>query len=752
MISIISRPYDGLTSNYNPVYNGLPFVVTSDMKYTPSFRYVCEIYSNGSKIGELRHNPNISSGENGIFDIGRILEDYITYELPWKQKGLGIPYSAYKDYYVSFGEEVSRGTKLYGTGAAIVPFPSGTLMTAFTTTTTPIFGPNVKWGQSYNNGSILIQGTSRATLNKAWKVAECRADSKTIIINTPFVSGADVFSTGYIIQGFWSKYTTYIGGDGMTYYQFTYRDGENPFISQGDTFTTYPDVSGNTYTSFLNGTSWNIVSLTKSGTGPTAIYTAKTNIPYQTDISAYDIHMFPLNNAVKRDLFITKNDKSVAWNGVFQYEDFVDYQPTRWSFKSYNTSARFLTKRPRKTIQVCPDQYFTFNALGNLYMPPYVSAPTVRAANSYDGYFIEGISTLTYGPYSVSTAGSVNNGSSYKSMYTGTTLIVISGDISQQYTDGSYITVAGWTKSGSTWTSFTNTNKRVIASIYNSSTNRTYVIVDLTWNSLFNVDGTHAWTLTLTQRIRLIAVGFDPYSDVAPTTSTKFGMSTIGAGPQNIIDLGFTEFGSSITSYKVTPYAYTNVSTTPINGIYKKYVAAGETWDFTISCPCDTKWKKYTIMWMNELGGFDYYDFTLPTDKKRSITRNTFNRKLKSYQGTKYTYSLGERGTSTFNTNSTEGWTLRTDFINQETIDWLIYIYESPEVYIIDKSYTNEFGTTKQVIFPVTLTTDEPQLLDKRNMGETGSLKQMIIDVVKSNGRNIQRGSNFGGSYFYNRS
>jgi hypothetical protein len=751
MISIISRPYDGLSTKYSPVYNGLPFVVTSDMKYTPSFRYICEIYTAaGSKIGELRHNPNISSGENGIFDIGRILEDYITYELPWKAKGITIPYSAYKDYYVSFGEEVNRGGKITTSLAGnIIGVPGS--KASFVLSTPLIYGSYVSYGNVNNNGSILIQGTSNATLNRAWKVYDTRFSSNGVILNTPFIAGVNV-SSAYAIQGFWTNFSTYIGEDGMTYYQFTYRSNADVFISSGDTITTIPDDTTNTYTTFLNNTTWNIKSITQTSiSGSMKTYTVKTNIPYQTDISSSTIHIFPLNNAVKRDLINTKTDLAVAWNSVFQYEDLLDYQPTKWSFLAYNGTRRFLTRRPRKTISVCTDQYFTLSALGNLNMPIFNNLYTGRSFNNYDGVIVEAVSSLIYPPISTNVSFTVLSGASYKAMYSGKTLLIFNGNKSLEWTNGTYLNVAGWQKVGTVWNNANYNGIRIITSDYNSTTGRTYIVLDLGYTSIFNVDTTHPWTLTMTQRIKLIGIGLDPNAETPPSTVSKYGLATFGIGPQNMIDNTFSEFGSTITSYKVTPYSYMISQSTLINGVYKKYQPAGETWNFTISCPCDKKWKRYTLMWMNELGGFDYYDFDLPTDKNRNITRNTFNRKLKSYEGTKYTYTAGQRGTTTFDTNSIEAWTLRTDFIDQETIDWLMYIYESPEVYIIDKSYSNDF-TTKQLIFPVTLTTEQPTLLDKRNMTETGSLRQMIIDVIKSNARNIQRGSNFGGSYFYNRS
>jgi hypothetical protein len=94
---------------------------------------------------------------------------------------------------------------------------------------------------------------------------------------------------------------------------------------------------------------------------------------------------------------------------------------------------------------------------------------------------------------------------------------------------------------------------------------------------------------------------------------------------------------------------------------------------------------------------------------------------------------------------------MRSKFLTQDELDWISYIYESPEVYIIDQS-KNEYETTASVkAIPVNITNTDVELFNKTNLGDRGSLYQYTIVAEAANARVVQRGSNFGG-YFYNRS
>lgn len=719
MITIITRPYSNLTTKILPVYNGITFVVDSDKKYAPGFRYIAEIYikssssSTGFKIGELRHNPDISNNNYGVFDVGRVIEDYITYQLTWNSPGQNPVNNAFKGYYVNFGEEVPR---------------------ALLARTVGVFNPGNKTKITTNlihNGAtgLLIQGVSDGTYNKAWSTYSYDASQTYYGIDKTYVAAN--WGSATIVQGYKKKFltTSYTGADGGTYLQV---QADSDFGVTGDAFTIYP-AQLSSFNSYLNGSTWRVNNVQDVGSPDSGTKTFQTNIPFISALGD-DFFFFPQNKIIKRNLISTINDRSFAFNGVFQYDDLLDYDSTQWVFKFNTPTREFLTRRPKEPINVCLSDYYTLSYFGNALEPQ-------RATYNFYGLIIESYMKTNFGPYVTTglTNKITNTLAGYTQYNTWTIIQLPAGQTGNS--GGTFITVNGWTLSGSTWTA-TTFSSRVINEI--STGGLIYVVIDKPFNSLYKSDATHQWTITQTQRVVIRSVDFDYKTFAYPVTTA--GRYDIGAGPKNMILNNYSEFTTdSVSKYFITPYG--RRTSTTISGVYHYHEKNGETWQFNIgACPC-SKWTKYTLMWMNELGGWDYFNFTQRTDKKRKMSRNGFRRTLKSLG----TYVPGEKGQSTYSTISEESWTLNTDWLSQSYIDYIQYAYESPEVYIIQTNYTNDF-TTKDIIIPVNVVNEEVQLYNKVDRGDMGNLYQYTIEVQRANSREIQRGSNYGGNYFYNRS
>ena len=96
-------------------------------------------------------------------------------------------------------------------------------------------------------------------------------------------------------------------------------------------------------------------------------------------------------------------------------------------------------------------------------------------------------------------------------------------------------------------------------------------------------------------------------------------------------------------------------------------------------------------------------------------------------------------------------WTMRKRYLTQDELDWISYIYESPEVYMVLETKTEYEATATVKTVPLNITNTEVELYNKRNVNDRGTLYQYTIVAEAANERTIQRGSNFGG-YFYQRS
>lgn len=108
MISILQQP-----QAYTPAYNDNVWVVTSDKKTQANFRYIADVIVNGQSFRQaVFPHPTYSTG---VFNVGRIVENYITNTLS-KDNQFKECVGSIINYSVQFGEEFglsSSGTTIY---------------------------------------------------------------------------------------------------------------------------------------------------------------------------------------------------------------------------------------------------------------------------------------------------------------------------------------------------------------------------------------------------------------------------------------------------------------------------------------------------------------------------------------------------------------------------------------------------------------------------------------------------------------
>ena len=670
-ITIKNRPYDNITTTtkLTPVYNGLPFVVESTFKNKSSMRYIAEIYVNSIKIGELRHNPDIVNDGIGLFNVGRIVEGYIGYNLNWNIQGGTLAPQSQVDYYVAFGEEFSRINRIKNISSYTGPLGTNKVAIEF-------YEPH----NLITNDRILIQGTTVAGLNGYQKVSLLGGNTMVLLPNVTFTSAGNL-SGAYAIEGEEIKrFASYIGPDGATYVALYIKYAENPRLGIGDTIQIKQDTV--LYTQYEN-VEWSILDITTATIGISTYTLLKTNIPYAGAIPTTTLgSIISRDNYVLRNRFNTKNDNSKTFNGAVQYEEYLTWTPFPYQFQQ--TSSKYLTLRPRREINICTDTWMTLSLFGQ-------DAITISTKPNYIMYEVWSTpsGTTTFTPssnYNTTFAGSTR------------TVVVVSGDQTSKFTNGSYVTITG----SSTY------SRRVL--------NRTY-------------DGTSTLIVVeqITSVLSLSSIKIDIKVDFN-NIKMPTGRAEIPAGPKNLSTIPAIYNG---TAYKYKIWAYTQAS------YWFQHTTRSETFTFNLSCQC-SKFRKFNMMWLNPLGGWDYHIFDKRSDLTRNIGRQQFTRHLNSYQGTPgYKYRLGDRGRTTYNTMSSDNWKLRTDFLTQEELTWLSYIYESPEVYWID----NE----NDKIYPVNLTNEQADIWNKTNYDEKATLYTYEIDIEVANDRVVQRGGNVNG-------
>lgn len=671
MITILNKPYTTQPIKIQPVYNGLGFVVDSNKKAVPNFRYIAEIYADSTKIGELKHNPDISASNYGIFDIGRIVENYIDYDLAptslQSQNFSNMPYSL-APYYIRFGEEFSRIS-------ALTAVANGTGANAGKLRITTPYQHNLSSGDR-----IQLIGTSVATYN-TWSPVTVINTTQFIMTDVNYTTAASV-SDAYFIQGetitAWSQYT---GADGAFYLRLTVK--VNSSFNVGDLIQIRQDrknQSGATVavvnTNYEN-VEWTIVSKVS---GPTTTQ-LNTNVPYGANIASNIWgSIISRNNFVILNQISTQNDGAYAFGGVAQYDTFLTYSVAPYIFNATQSLNQFLTTNPNRELDICKDEYFTLAYFGQniikITQPTNIGNRRIR---------VETYSTpngLTYSATSIFSDSSISAGKLG---------LTFSGNLSNDLTTGSELTL--YHNAG-------QLNTTILKS--SASGGNTGIILDTPY-----VIYTGSY-IKITTKIK-------QYDALLASN-----MGQIGVGPLNL-NLASTEINDG-TCFKYKVYSILYGSNSFLSTTWS------ETWTFNIKDCCKTG---YQFTWLGELGTFEYFTFDGRLDKLRSIEKQDWRRHLKEYkQAQGYTYNMGDRGITTFNTKSFDEWTIRSRFLTQKELDWLVYIYESPEVYLINGGN----------LIPITITNTEVNLFNKANVGEMGRIYYYTITFRLSNDRVIQRG------------
>jgi hypothetical protein len=659
-VTIKNLPYSGLMAKINPVYNGLGFVVDSNFKSLNDFKYIAEIFVNGAKVGELRHNPDISNNKYGIFDIGRVVESYLSYDLNWNTSS-SLASKSLVNYYVKFGEEFGRvfGIKSYQNNSS--------KMTLILNSVHPLVNGDV----------VLVQGVTGTTPVNKFSTITKLGSTGLICNNIPYVAGLNI-NNSYVLTGetvdtflFWT--------DSMGVKKVRLKVKANSSLNIGDkVYIQEVTIQNNSY----NNVEWTVEKRTATSVYTYLDISCPFGVPVSSTAKGYVVSR---DNYLSLNQFSTQNHLSRAFNGVEQYEDWLSWSPNQWLLQL--SSGKYLTKRPDRELDICLDEWMTVSLLGKREMTDFgLLAPTRQVVETWQ-HPTTPVSTII-------TASSSNSAYKPNILQVG-----VVPNLTGLVNPGDYVDIVG---------SISGTVRaRVINASYSGSL--TNVVLDFPYVA-------QTWS-TFNLAIRAIN----------RTYTFQNSRFDFGVGPKN---LNIPEINNGL-AYKYLVYS---VSTSISPSSFWLWTRRSEVWTFNMECSCD-KFKKWSVVWLNELGGFDFYNFTKRSDKVRVIERNQFRRHLKSYNTTTgYKYKLGDRGRTNYNIESKDQITLRTDFLNQDYIDWLQYAFESPEVYIID------LETDK--IYPVNCIDSSVELLNKTNMGSRGSLYIYELRLEMANNRVVQRGGN----------
>ena len=689
-VQILNRPYAGLTPKLTPVYNGIAFTLDSNLKLKPNFKYIAEIFVDNNKVTELRHHPDISHDNKGVFEVGRVIENFISYDNEIQSNAT--TYNGERTnrrYYVSFGEEYSSANPVAN-------------LSPDTSTTFRITSSDAAAFNTWNvNAYVLIGGSNVNSYNGWGKIISVSGPSAVISGLGPKTT-TPVLSNLYYYQGYSSAASSDWGSeivDGTRYLSLVVRNGNvagtaglaRVKIYVGNTVlikqtSANPIQVGQQY---YENNEFKVTDKRMTTRGGQNVVILVFDAPYAGVMPAGIIGtVISRDNIVNKAQVTTSGDLSYTFNGAIQYQEYLDWTPTPYVW--LNSTKKFLTKRPNslKNINVCSDEHWTLTSFGTAQNP------------NTTAYKVQTETWSTTLPY-LTTGGvsrAVIPGVSFFTQYQ---RILIPTADANNYLIGDYAEIVS-----SLGTKYGQVAYKLV------SGGNTYVYLNVV-----GFAGITSGTIT-----RKIAVKY--WNAPVQTSST-----IVVCGPKNYIQSGLYPEFTNGSCYKYFIRVADSTSTTPWN-TYS--VQRSETWTFNITCDCSTK-TKYKLMWLNELGGWDFYTFDLGSNKSLVIEKSIYQKKLKEVKSNNaYTYNQGNRGRTTYDTKSTLNYVVRSNFLTQEKIEWLSWLYESPEVYWIDE--------LNNKLHPIVVKATDVDIPNKQNAGEAGHLYIYTIEFETAYDRVIQRG------------
>lgn len=139
----------------------------------------------------------------------------------------------------------------------------------------------------------------------------------------------------------------------------------------------------------------------------------------------------------------------------------------------------------------------------------------------------------------------------------------------------------------------------------------------------------------------------------------------------------------------------------------------------------DNRVKPLTLVWLNKLGGYDSFTFTLNHTINRNISRQQYKKKPNTLNSSNPAYEEKgtDRGFKDFGNISEQVLTLNSNWVTNKEFEWIVDVFDSPEVYLYDGSD----------YYAVVVTNDEVQ--EKIN----SKLFNIQLEVKYSNNNITQR-------------
>ena len=207
-------------------------------------------------------------------------------------------------------------------------------------------------------------------------------------------------------------------------------------------------------------------------------------------------------------------------------------------------------------------------------------------------------------------------------------------------------------------------------------------VVQLVSAAIYNSAGTLLDTLFLYNNT---PAGGGPQATnvyVSATDNIQYSLLTVACGPK---DLAVVEDYPTAAYYDVKAYVKASATASSALG-----VVASETVRFTLDTECQDLYPVVRLSWLNDLGGRDYYNFDMFYEQTSTSKEEVYNQSPLNWTSTYPVAMDGSAdqtgnwligGNKSFNKTVTRNFSIQTNWLTQDYVDYLAAIPESSSVW-----------------------------------------------------------------------
>ena len=214
----------------------------------------------------------------------------------------------------------------------------------------------------------------------------------------------------------------------------------------------------------------------------------------------------------------------------------------------------------------------------------------------------------------------------------------------------------------------------------------------LYWNN-YNLDTSYVKVMTYNSANTLIGT----FKIDNKYSTSRF--LRIPTGCYNILNIPDAQFTLGVQPILTGAESYYTVQTFNSSNVLISSLAR-----YNIVDNC-SRYEKRRLQFLNELGGYDTFNFTLVSKETMDIERSMFKKDLGSY-GSSYSFvnSPNDRAYSQYHTKIKDKVNIQSDWVTQDQLAWLEQLVTSPDVrlddglYLIPINITNTTFEKKKVV------------------------------------------------------